>query len=60
MKKNQHPYVESGYINGYRKDISLKNLSDFDMIIDKLNYLRYFNSIIKVEIGCLCYLLIGS
>ena len=40
MKKNQHPYVESGYVNGYRKDISLKNLSDFDIIIDKLNYLR--------------------
>ena len=40
MRRNQHPYVESEYINGYKKDISLKNLSDFDQIIDKLNYLK--------------------
>jgi len=40
MKKNQHPYVSSTYINGYRKDVSLKNVKEFDEILNKMTHMR--------------------
>ena len=40
MKKNQHPYVSSTYINGYRKDVSLRNVKEFNEILDKMTHMR--------------------